>query len=91
VDLELLAGARLDVRLVGCAGVVIGLGANDRRAGVLREDRRLDLGLGVTGQCGRATTVAADLRMVLSTDASPFVGWRAPILISARANHPVVR
>ena len=43
-DLELLAGARLDVRLVRGGGVAVGLGALDRRARVLGEHGRLDLG-----------------------------------------------
>src|SRR3954469_4489671 len=38
----------------------------------------------------RARTVAADLRAVLSMNTSPFVGCRAPMLLSACANQPVV-
>src|SRR3954467_1307085 len=56
VDLELLAVARLDVRLVGGAAVAVGLGAHDRRARVLGQHGGLDLCLGVPGQ-GRLVPV----------------------------------
>jgi hypothetical protein len=51
-DLELLAGARRDVRLVRCGRAAVGLGAQDRRAGVLGQYGRLDLLLRVAGQRG---------------------------------------
>src|SRR5215211_2137293 len=63
-DLELLAGARGDVRLVGSGGVAVGLRAHDGRAGVLGQHGRLDLLLGVAGQRGLARAGPAAARAV---------------------------
>src|SRR3954471_2705310 len=73
VDLELLAVARGDVGLVRSGAVVVRLGAHDRRAGVLGEDGRLDLVLGVAGQRGLARAAAAAAMVAMPPTATTVV------------------
>src|SRR3954454_8286233 len=73
-DLELLAVGGLDVRLVRCRGVAVGLRPHDRGVRVLALHGLLHLGLGLAGQRGLSVTGPAAVAVLA---AAAIVGLHA--------------